>query len=60
MSLPFMTYVEKDSEKLKDSPHNVAEGFDPSLPDESELPASKSLALCDRITLSDAAATLPP
>ena len=55
-----MTYVEKDSEKLKDSPHNVADGFDPSLPDESEVPASKSLALCDSITLSDAAATLPP
>ena len=59
-SRPFATYVGKDSEKSKDSPDNVADGFEPSPPDESELAASKSLVLCDTITSSDAAATLPP
>ena len=55
-----MMYVGNDNEKLKDSPDSVADGLDPSLPEEFELAAWKSLALCDRITLSDAAATLPP
>lgn len=59
-SLPFATYVGKDSERLKVSPDNVADGFEPSLPDGSGLPASKSLVVCDKITSSDAAATLPP
>lgn len=55
-----MTYVGKDSEKLKHSLVNVADGFGPSLPDGFEVTASKSLALCDSITSSDAAAMLPP
>ena len=53
-------YVGKGSEKSKHSPDNVADGFEPSLPDEPELTASKSLTLCDRITSSDAAVTFPP
>jgi len=52
-------YVGKDREKLKRSPDNVADGFEPSLPDELGLTVPKSLTLCDRITSSDAAATLP-
>ena len=58
--LPSVMYVGKGSEKLKHSPDNVANDFEPSLPDESELTASKSLTLRDRIDSSDAAATLPP
>jgi len=55
-----VVYVGNDSEKSKRSPDSVADGLEPSLPDEPELKATKSLTLRDRITSSDAAMMLPP